>query len=76
MKQYFLSYCDIFLASQTRTNVGQAWFCPLGIDWMVVDCYWWISCEWQVGPTLIIREEKSQQHCKKYCFFNFNHYTV
>jgi len=19
-------------------------------DWMVVVCYWWISCEWQVAP--------------------------
>jgi len=23
-------------------------FCPWGIDWMVVVCYWWIWCEWQV----------------------------
>jgi len=27
-------------ASGTRTNVGGAWLCSWGIDWMVVVCYW------------------------------------
>jgi len=26
------------------------YICPLGLDWIFVVCYWWISCEWQVVP--------------------------
>jgi len=37
-------------------------FCPWGIDWMVVVCYWWIWCEWQLScPHAckhVIREKK------------------
>jgi len=38
----------VYLSSVIK-NKGGTWFCPWGIDWMVLVCYWWISCEWQVG---------------------------
>jgi len=48
IKQKFSCLFWRLSASSARSNVGGAWFCTLGIHWVVVACYWWISCEWQV----------------------------
>jgi len=51
----FPAYCDIHLretASQTRKNVGRDFFCPWGIDWMVV------ACDWQVVLPVNTSSEK------------------
>jgi len=42
-----------FLSEKNSFSIrkkGWTWFCPLWIDWMVVVCYWSISCDWQVAP--------------------------
>jgi len=46
MEDFFpIVTCQSWMASRTRTF----FFCLWGIDWMVVVCYWWVSCEWQPG---------------------------
>jgi len=40
--------CDVYPTESHgfwNKNVGGAWFCLWGIDWMVV-----VLCEWQVAP--------------------------
>jgi len=49
-------------------------FCPWGIDWMVVVCYWWIWCEWQVVPSCLWtchqRKEEISKRERKLFFYS------
>jgi len=62
-EENFKWHLEAFASELFKCRTGL--FCPPGMDWMLVVCYWWISCEWRVAPPpskRIIREEKS---CKR-----------
>jgi len=56
------------VASRTRKNVGQAWFCPSEIDWIAVVCYYCSDLMSGIGCTALTPVNTSSEkryHCKR-----------